>query len=418
MAMKKTTKTLKPLVTKDEPLAAHEYEWTEKVYEVPEEGFALLSFPELRLFAAMLGLDPEEQKDKTHSALVRTVYTTVLEDTVRAQRAYDMIVLQLPEPETVVPRNGHFASDDFWPAYQRVINKTKQDLSTQVLGDMVASTSVKITESMQEYIKAEASKLRRLEVVLPDGKTTKPEGVLHAQFDLAVQLLSQDLPILLVGPTQCGKTTLVAQLAKALKLNFAAQSFSGGLTESKLLGRVLPKKGGAAEFVGTPFLNVFENGGLFLADEIDAGDSNVLTSLNMGIANGEIWLPDRDGKPVAKKSNKFRLAAAANTFGFGADSRYVGRNALDYATLERFGCGVIYMDYDQRIEASLARTEICDWAWNLRERIRRTQLNREMSTRTIKVLEKMTAAYGWTRKEWEERLFSNWSKEERRLLAA
>jgi hypothetical protein len=161
---------------------------------------------------------------------------------------------------------------------------------------------------------------------------------------------------------------------------------------------------------------MYENGGLNLADELDAGDSNVLTSINMMLANGECWLPDRPSKPVAKQHKDFCLVAAANTFGFGADARYVGRNALDYATLERFGGGVIYMDYDRRIEAKLARQSVLDWAWPLREKIRSCQLNREMSTRTIAVMEKMIEAYDWKQEDWEKRFFANWSREEKRLL--
>ena len=424
MATAKSTKTKTKSDPTDVVPVAHEYDWPARVYDVDVEAFEELTFPELRLFLAMMGIDPERQAHlRTKKDLAAEIHVYVARDSVRAQLAYDRVIRGEPEPETdSPPRTNLWTANDFWPTYSRLMEKTKQDLSQNVLQDMVTTTSAevtrRVTEKLSAYVDEEAKKVRRIEVVMPDGKATKIKGVMHEKFDMCVQILSQGFPLLLVGPTQCGKTTLAKQLADAMKLGFTAQSFSGGLTESKLLGRVLPGAGGAAKFIGTPFLDAFENGKVFLADEFDAGDPNVLTSLNMGVANGEIWLPERDAKPVAMKHAKFRLIAATNTFGFGADARYVGRNALDYATLERFGCGVVYMDYDARIETSLARQEICDWAWNLRRRIRRAQLNREMSTRTIAVLETMTKAYNWTRTEWDERFFANWSQEERRLLAA
>ena len=81
------------------------------------------------------------------------------------------------------------------------------------------------------------------------------------------------------------------------------------------------------------------NGGVFLFDEIDAADANVLLVVNSALANGRMSVPSRHDQPVAKKHSEFVCIAAANTFGRGADRVYVGRNELDEATLDRFRIG-------------------------------------------------------------------------------
>ena len=48
----------------------------------------------------------------------------------------------------------------------------------------------------------------------------------------------------------------------------------------------------------------------------------------------------------------FRVVAAANTFGTGADRQYVGRNQLDAASLDRFA--FLEWGYDEALERSLA----------------------------------------------------------------
>jgi hypothetical protein len=88
-------------------------------------------------------------------------------------------------------------------------------------------------------------------------------------------------------------------------------------------------------------------GGVFLLDEIDAGNPNVLLQINSGVSNGFLEFPDG----MIKRHDDFRLIATANTFGNGADGNYVGRNKLDKATVNRFI--PIVWELDEEIEESL-----------------------------------------------------------------
>jgi len=69
-----------------------------------------------------------------------------------------------------------------------------------------------------------------------------------------------------------------------------------------------------------------------------------------------------NGKTVKKHKN-FVFICAANTYGKGADRRYVGRNALDAATLDRFI--VIDFNYDEALEDSLCGNK--EWLKKVRK---------------------------------------------------
>jgi MoxR-like ATPase len=101
------------------------------------------------------------------------------------------------------------------------------------------------------------------------------------------------------------------------------------------------------------FREAYENGGIFLLDEVDAGNANVLTLLNSALSNGYFSFPDG----VVKRHENFRCVAAANTFGNGADRQYVGRNQLDAATLDRFV--KLNWKYDTALEGRLCTNK--DW---------------------------------------------------------
>lgn len=224
---------------------------------------------------------------------------------------------------------------------------------------------------------------------------------------------------MLVGPAGCGKTYLCEKLAEALGLDYADQSCSEGMSESVFNGRLLPiGTGGAFSHVPPPFLNMYENGGVMLLDEIDAGDPNLFTYINKAIANSSYTVEQRWKKPVVKKHKDFVLVAAANTYGNGASAMYVGRNQLDAATLDRFKVGLITMDYSKDVESSLAPVELCEWAWRIREKIAGNSLRRIMSTRVIKDLAAMTAQYNWTQKDWEAAYFTGWTEAEINMVRA
>ena len=186
------------------------------------------------------------------------------------------------------------------------------------------------------------------------------------------------------------------------------------MSESQLLGRLVPAgEGGKFEFVTTQFLECYEKGGVFLFDEIDAADANVLLVINSALANGHLSVPSRHENPVAVRHPDFVCIAAANTFGRGADRQYVGRSELDESTLDRFRIGTVPMDYDERLERQLCpNPALYGKLARYRAKVRENRLERVVSTRFMKDAYEMVAKWGWTVEMVESKLFAGWRADE------
>lgn len=199
----------------------------------------------------------------------------------------------------------------------------------------------RIIELIHEY----SSKPQLITVeVREKNETHKVEGVAHSQLPDVIKWLGVGVNVYLAGPAGSGKTTIARQCAEAFKQEFY---FSGAIFQKyELLGFI--DAGG--NYRTTDFRNAFENGGLFLFDEIDASDAAALVAFNAAIANRVCSFPDG----IISAHPDFRVIAAANTRGKGATREYTGRNPLDAATLDRYV--IIDIDYDQVIERELAKT--------------------------------------------------------------
>jgi cobaltochelatase CobS len=163
----------------------------------------------------------------------------------------------------------------------------------------------------------------------------------HERFPLLLQVLACGLNVLLVGPAGTGKTSAARAAAQALGLEFACLSVGPQTSKSDLLGFV--DAGGT--YRESLFVSAYRDGGVFLLDEMDAGNAGVLTVLNAALS-GDV-MPTPAG--MVKRSARFICVAGANTYGQGASRQYVGRNQLDAATLDRFA--VLDWPVDEGLEA-------------------------------------------------------------------
>ena len=200
-----------------------------------------------------------------------------------------------------------------------------------------------VREKIDQYINEEYGTLpKKIEVVSPSGNKKKLEGLFHYQFENILKLVGADIPVLLVGPAGSGKNHTLEQVAESLDIDFY---FSNAVTQEHKISGFTDANGTYHE---TQFYKAFTNGGLFFLDEMDASIPEVLLVLNSAIANRYYDFPN--GRVDAHE--EFRVVAAANTFGNGADNMYVGRQQLDAATLDRFA--VLDFDYDEDVERELA----------------------------------------------------------------
>lgn len=174
-------------------------------------------------------------------------------------------------------------------------------------------------------------------------------GKVHKSFDKLLAVASNRLHAFLVGEAGSFKTSSAEKVAKTLGLEYSSISVCMQTTASSLLGYM----DATGNYVSTEFRKRYETGGVFILDEIDNGNANVLSVLNSALANGSCAFADR----MVAKHKDFILIATANTFGNGANAQYVGRNQLDSATLDRFV--TIEWNYDEALEMAIASNK--DW---------------------------------------------------------
>jgi hypothetical protein len=223
-------------------------------------------------------------------------------------------------------------------------------------------------ETVQLIVREEMENARvvKHEYTLTTGDSTvKIEGRQHKRFDDLVAIAKYSKNIFLVGPAGSGKSTAAEKLAELFGLKFYS---SGAITQAyDLLGF----KNAMGELQRTDFREAYEHGGVFLLDEMDASNPNALVKFNQATANGVCAFPDG----MIKRHAKCIIIGAGNTYGYGADAQFCGRNPLDGASLDRFS--YLTWDYDEEFEEEIAgHAKWCDYVRKVR---------REVSSRGFKV---------------------------------
>lgn len=210
------------------------------------------------------------------------------------------------------------------------------------------------------------------EIRMPE-RTYKFTEPLHEKFDEVTAIVSQDIPVYLTGKAGTGKNVICKQVAKALGLDFY---FTNAVTQEYKLTGFIDANG---TYQGTQFYQAFTKGGLFFLDEMDASIPETLVILNAAIANRYFDFPT--GKVDAHPD--FRVVAAGNTVGTGADSEYTGRYCLDEASLDRFA--MVEISYSRQIEDALSNgdSELVNFAHIFRDITEKAGLKCLFSYRTI-----------------------------------
>jgi cobaltochelatase CobS len=267
-----------------------------------------------------------------------------------------------------------------------------------------------VLKNIEQRIKDEAAKLRPTVIQISDRKPVTISGKLHKAFKKALKNCIRYKQTFISGPAGTGKTTLASQIAKALELPYGHISCTAGMSEAHLLGRM----DAHGNYLPSEFVTIYENGGVFLFDEMDAADSNTMLIINSALANGHMSVPNRKDQPFAKRHKDFYCIAAANTWGFGSNE-YAGRNILDAATLDRFAGSQLFVDYDMELEAEISKDhpEVANAIWKIRAKVKENRIRRVVSTRAI-VNGVIALADGDSIAEYLSDFTVSWTEEERK----
>lgn len=214
-------------------------------------------------------------------------------------------------------------------------------------------------------------------------ETREIKGLVHEAFDKVLKLVNLDIPVFLSGAAGTGKNVICKQVAEALNLNFY---FTNAVTQEYQLKGFIDANG---TFHETQFYKAFTKGGLFFLDEMDGSIPETLIILNAAIANRYFDFPT--GKIEAHPD--FRVIAAGNTVGTGADIEYTGRFQLDASSLDRFA--LIEVDYSPAIENGVTggNKELCDFARMFRKITASTGIRCLFSYRSMERISKLESCF-------------------------
>jgi cobaltochelatase CobS len=211
------------------------------------------------------------------------------------------------------------------------------------LSDLIEIPDAAMDEgAVIKLIQAEIAKLEiprptLLEIKQIDG-SVQTLGMSHAKLETLIKVCSARVNVLLVGPAGSGKTYAAEQVAKAFSLPFY---FNGAISSEYKLSGFIDAQG---RLVSTAFREAYENGGVYLFDEVDGSLPAATLAFNAALANGFADFPD--GR--VNRHDDFICIAAANTYGGGATFDFVGRNKQDGAFMDRFA--TLRWDIDEALE--------------------------------------------------------------------
>lgn len=268
------------------------------------------------------------------------------------------------------------------------VQKLLQENASKIVADAVAKgiqsgadlSNALVDDVKKQLIAISKGQTQVLAVQINEGDVKKLSSEAVPYLPRLIINAKSNVNTMLVGPAGSGKSFSAKQLAEALGLPFGFLNLTAGASETWLYGRQTPNG-----FIEGTFSKMYREGGVFLLDEIDAADANLLLCINTAIAGDELYNPI-SGEHFKKHPN-FVVIAAANTYGKGGDSKYTGRARLDASTLDRFV--QIKVDYNTDIEEKLCTNEaLRNVLWKMREKLVDIGSQEFISTRAMQIAQR------------------------------
>jgi len=222
-------------------------------------------------------------------------------------------------------------------------------------------------------------------IPMQDGDYLKPEI-----FDTAYAELAAGNNLLIYGPAGCGKTRMVAEIAKAAGKPFTNISMSGGVRYSQVFGgpqMVIEDGQQVTKFVPAALLVAIQQAGVVNVDEIMAADPDVLLGLNSLLETDSRCIMTPMGMVYVHPD--CWITACSNTNGRSISAQFTGAQRADDSLNDRFtAMSMTYSDAVEdkildRIQDGPAKSYVRNNLRQLREKVRMNNITFDPSTRRL-----------------------------------
>jgi MoxR-like ATPase len=382
----------------------------------------------LRKYARSVGVRPHDMVDGKPKFLSKArLIERILNFTPKPGRPTSKVnvkptepVASQPEPKPTVIAN---------PKYKPGASKIEGAFTDFIMGtlaqhgaEVLAQCESAVQKAVQDAMEAITPPARQIELTQDRVVVKTVKDAAHEHLgDMMVDAL-RGHHMLMVGPTQCGKTYIAEQLARELGWEFGSLSTCITTPESAFFGKGLPTLQGESLFQSTEFIRLAESekDAIFLIDEADAMDPAIFLRLCSLLANGFSDVPNRAKNPKLQVRGKFVVVCAMNTPGTGATLNHSGRERQDGAVLERFTNFTYMFDYSEKVERAIAESYGSMEAYTLTQKLRKAKdkagIDRVVSTRSTKIWAEYLSSGEWDEAKCIERFTATWTEDEKRRL--
>lgn len=167
----------------------------------------------------------------------------------------------------------------------------------------------------------------------------------HTMFDDVLCAVIENANPYLIGPSGCGKTFMVHQIQEILGLESIDIGYIN--EEYDILGFQTANGG----YSRPNFYRCYKYGKIAFCDELDNGNSRATVKLNSFLSNSKNASYSFPNGENVKRHPNFRIVAAGNTTGNGADANYNTREKIEESVQQRFT--PIYVNYDNAVEKAI-----------------------------------------------------------------
>ena len=151
----------------------------------------------------------------------------------------------------------------------------------------------------------------------------------------------EDMPVLLVGDTGCGKTSLVRNLAAKRGKQFSRFNLTGETTVDEFVGKFILKDSETVWQDGL-LINAMKGGHYLVVDEVNAALPEILFVLHSLLDDDKYIVLAGDKGQIVRPHKDFRFFGTMNPV-----DEYAGTKDLNKSFKSRFNM-VIKMDYPNR----------------------------------------------------------------------